>query len=193
MFFHNSTMVTRKSFGKHVGKALKSIVKAKPEAVGKYVERGMNNLAQGGAALAGAAGSLATGDVKGAATGARTAVNKVVGKNNVKGLGQVVLGKKAASGVSKGIKKINRADSAFEKLKAGDVMGATKTAIGKKAYDKVNKKLDQMNSAMSAPSSHSSKLDHHIARAKHHADQVQAIHSAVTGRLPQPVGGMRTY
>lgn len=176
-------MVTRKSFGKNIGKALKSVVKAKPETIGKKVEKGLNNYVQGQVALGNAAMALKSGDVKGAAVGARTALNKTIGKNNVKALGQVALGAKAAGKVSQGIKKINRADSAIEKLKSGDMMGATKTALGKKAYDKVNKKIDQMNASMSGPS----KLDHHIARAKHHADQVQAIHSAITGRMPHPV------
>lgn len=182
-------MVTRKNFGKHLGKAIKSIGKASPEKVGKYVSRGLNNLSQGGVALAGAAQALESGDVKGAAVGARTAANKVIGKNNIKAAGQVILGKKGAEKFSKGVKVINRVDKAAEQYQKGDVLGASKTAMGKKAYDKATQ------GGVSGPSDHSGKVAHHIARAKHHTEQLQAIHTAVTGQVPKPIGatGVKPY
>ena len=177
-------MVTRKNVFKHVAKKLSSITKASPEQVGKYASRAALNVASGGYALSKAAMALKEGDVRGAAAAGHTAANKIIGKKNIKAASNVVLGKKATQQVSKGVKTLNRADKAFGQYETGDFEGAANTAMGKKMRDKMNAAPDP-----------DSKMSHHIARAKHHSEQAQAVHTALTGKIPAvPIGagGMRT-
>jgi len=172
-------MVTRKNFGKSLGKAVKSIGKASPQKIDKYVARAANNISRGGASLAGAAMAAKSGDYRGAAQGVIGAANHVIGKKNIVAGKQVILGKKGMEKMSGVMKKIGRAEKAVDQYSKGDIAGATKTALGKKAYEK----------GIGVDLNHDGRIDHHIARAKHHTDQLQALHTATTGRIPAPIGG----
>lgn len=171
-------MVTRKNVLHNVGKKFKSIGTASPAKVATYAGRAATNVAKGSLAMVRAGEALSTGDVKGAAVYGHQAANNVIGKKNIKAASNVIIGKKATQGVSKGVRILNRADKAVGQYESGDVTGAAKTAMGKKAYDKTQ----------SAPSADSA-MSHHIARAKHHSEQAQALHTAVTGMTPAPIGG----
>ena len=172
-------MVTRKNFGKSLGKAVKSIGKASPAKIDKYVARAANNISRGGASLAGAAMAAKSGDYHGAAQGVIGAANHVIGKKNIAAGKQVILGKKGTEKLSGVVKKIGRVEKAADQYSKGDIAGATKTAMGEKMYSKT----------MGVDLNHDGRIDHHIARAKHHTDQLQALHTATTGRVPPVIGG----
>jgi hypothetical protein len=173
-------MVTRKNVLAHVGKKFKSIGNASPAKVAQYAGRAATNVGAGGFALATAANKLKSGDIQGAAKAGHMAANKVIGKKNITAAGHVVLGKKGSEKVTKGVKTINRADKAYSQYQSGDIEGAAKTAMGKKMYDK----------SQAAPDP-DSKMSHHIARAKHHSEQAQAVHSILSGKTPEDhaIGG----
>lgn len=173
-------MVTRKNVMSHIGKKFKSIGNASPAKIAQYAGRAATNVGAGSLAMMQAANALKSGDVKGAVTAGHTAANKIIGKKNITAAGHVVLGKKGSEKVSKGVRIINRADKAVSQFQSGDVQGAVKTGMGKKAYDR----------ATEAGNDHDTKMSHHIARAKHHSEQAQAVHTALTGRIPAvPIGG----
>lgn len=181
-------MPTRKNAFKAIGKRLDKASRARPEKAGKYAARAMMNIGQGTAALAGGVGSLLSGDIEGAGRGAHIAANKIIGGKNLREASKATLGKKATEKITKGVKAVNRGTESYNMAKEGNIEGAAKRGLGKKAYDKVNNApenaagmLAKRMASAGGGSSADDRVSKHLARAKHHSDRAQLYHAALSG------------
>ena len=181
-------MPTRKNVFKSIGSRLQKASRARPEKAGKFATRAAMNLGQGHVALASGVGSLLSGDIEGAGKGFHTAANKIIGGKNLREASKATIGKKATQKISKGVKSINRGVDSYNMAKEGNIEGAAKRGLGKKAYDKANNAPGLMlagaasrMSGGSGSSDSTSKLSKHLERAKHHSDRAQLYHTALTG------------
>lgn len=141
-------MPTRKGIFKSIGNRVSSALNARPEAAAKFATRGLANIARGTALVAGGTAKLKEGDVRGAVRDYHSAANKVIGKKNITAAAHATIGKKASEKISKGVRVVNRLDRAQMQASSGDLMGAIKTAAGKKMTTRV--KTGAKNVAMKA-------------------------------------------
>lgn len=149
-----------KGLGRLIKKAFKSVVHAKPSQIKHYLGRAAINVAKGAQHGASALAKFETGDYNGAKSELHQGVKTVVGQNNINALADATIGKKAAGKINQANRIGIRIQKAIGQAQEGNFRDGLKTAMGKKAHDK---------------------LSGHLTMAKHHSDQAAAIHGAMTG------------